>query len=150
MRRTALFLVTACVLALLPACGLKQLSGLQTREKAEEAPPLRAPEGYRAELRPATWALERVSRDGTVIWIRSAESGCHTFHHAKFREVKGGLRVTALDRVLDPKPGYGCRLPLYASRYRVELPRPLGNDKIFGECVPGDETVEQRICAQMH
>jgi hypothetical protein len=40
----------------------------------------------------------------------------------------------------------GCRhgthrpsapMPLYATRHRVELPRPLGRDKIFGECIPG-------------
>lgn len=163
MRRTALVLVIAGVLTLLPACSLQSLWGSSDSEVAEpptakppavehpaKPPPLQAPEGFRAVLRPATWALERVSHDGTVIWIRSAESGCYTFHHAVVKEVEGGLRVRPLDRVLIPKPGYGCILPLYARRYRVELPRPLGKGEIFGECVPGDATGEQRICARMH
>jgi hypothetical protein len=118
---------------------------------SDEEGSLDAPQGYRAELSPSIWALERVSKSGTVIWIRSAESGCYAFHHAEARDVVGGLRIEALDRVLIPvKPNYGCLLPLYATRHRVELPRPLGKDKIFGECIPGDATGEQRICATMH
>ena len=147
MGRVALFPVLGLALALLPACALMQRSGLETPGRA---PSLQAPKGYRAKLGLATWALERVSADGTVIWIRSEESGCNSFHHAEFREVKGGLRVIALDRVLIPKRGYGCLLPLIARRHRVELPRPLGQDRIFGECVPGDETPEQRACALLH
>jgi hypothetical protein len=39
-----------------------------------------------------TW-VKRV----TIIWIRSAESGCNRFHHVNVREVAGGLRVIAFD-----------------------------------------------------
>lgn len=148
-RRAVPVLVIGCVLAFLPACSLEEVAGLASREKVEAPPPR---EGYRAVLRPATWALERVSRDGTVIWIWSAKSGCNEFHHAEVREVEGGLRVKALDRVFVPlSPRYRCLLPLFAIRHRVELPRPLGpEDKIFGECPPGEATPEQRMCASMH
>jgi len=139
------FLVSSCFL--LPACSLQQLSGSKAQKKAVQAPRLPAPKGYRAELHPGMWTLERVSQERTVIWIRSAESGCNSFDHAKVIEVKGELRVKAVDRVLIPKPGYGCLLPLNARRHRVQLPRPLADGKIFGECVPGDETPEKRICA---
>jgi hypothetical protein len=148
MRRTGQLLATACIFTLLPACALQQLAGFET---SEEGGSLDAPEGYRAELHPGVWALERVSRSGTVIWIRSAESGCYEFHHAEVREVAGGVRVETFDRVLIPvKPNYGCLLPLFATRHRVALPRPLGNDRIFGACAPGDATGDQRICAAMH
>jgi hypothetical protein len=150
MRQTALVLVNACLLALLPACGLHRFSGLEPQEKSGEGAPVRAPKGFRAELHPGTWALERISRDGTVIWIRTEESTCLEFHHAKLRKVKGGLRVTAIDRVLIPKRGYGCTLPLFARRHRVELPRPLGDDRIVGACVPGEATPDQRVCALLH
>ena len=147
MRQTALFLVSSCFLAVLPACSLHQFSGSTARGKAADAPRLPAPEGYRAVLRPGTWALERISQERTVIWIRSAESGCNSFDHAQVSAVKGGLRVKAIDRVLIPKRGYGCLLPLNARQHRVQLPRLLGEGKIFGECAPGDDTPEKRICA---
>lgn len=149
MRLTALYAVVALSSALvLPACAVEELSG---RRGAAGAAPLEAPEGYRAELHPGIWALERVSRDGTEVWISDAESGCNDFHHTRVSEVEGGLRIVVLDRVLVPvKKKYGCLLYLRPARHRIALPRPLGGDEILGECVPGDSTGEQRICALMH
>lgn len=152
MRRRPLLPVLACALAFLPACAFEQVAQVASSTSRDTPRSLDAPRGYRAVLAPATWALERVSRDGTAIWIRSAASDCYEFRHAEVSEVIGGLRIKVLDRVLIPEPGYGCLLPLYleAGRHRIDLPRRLENDKIFGECVPGQETAEQRICAAMH
>jgi hypothetical protein len=36
---------------------------------------------------------------------------------------------------------------LLRNRHRVELPRPLGGDKILGECVPRDP---REACASLH
>jgi hypothetical protein len=148
MRRTGVFSVIACGLVLLPACTLEQVSRLGSDEKADAPPPLEAPEGYRAELRQTPWALERVSKNGTVVWIWTAESGCNRFHHVSVREAAGGLRVVAFDVVYIPvSKKYGCPLPLYRDLRRVELPRPLGGDRISGECVPGDP---RETCASLH
>jgi hypothetical protein len=148
MRRTGLPSVIACGLVLLPACTLAQVRSLAGDEKLGSPPVLGAPEGYRAELHRTPWALERVSKDGTIIWIRTAESGCNRFHHVNVREVAGGLRVVAFDVVYIPvRKKYGCLLPLHRDARRVELPRPLGADRIFGECVPGDP---RETCASLH
>jgi hypothetical protein len=89
-----------------------------------------------------------VSKHGTSIWIRTGESGCNRFHHVNVREVAGGLRVVAFDVVYIPvRKKYGCLMNLYRDARRVELPRPLGGDRIFGECVPGDP---REMCALLH
>lgn len=138
----------ACVLALLPACTLQQASGI-ARHTQDDAPlALEAREAYRAELHRTPWALERVSKDGTVIWIRTAESGCSRFHHVETSAVAGGVRVAAFEVLYIPvRKRYGCRLYLLRPRHRVELPRPLGGDKIIGECVPRDP---RETCALLH
>jgi hypothetical protein len=92
--------------------------------------------------------LDGVSKDGTVIRIRTAESGCNRFHHVRVTEVARGLRVVAFDVVYIPvQKNYGCRMYLLRPRHRVELPRPLHHDRILGECVPGDE---RETCALLH
>jgi hypothetical protein len=147
MRRTGLISLIACGFVL-PACTLEQVSRLGSDEKADAPPPLEAPEGYRAELRQTPWALERVSKRVTIIWIRTAESGCNRFHHVNVREVEGGLRVVSFDVVYIPVgKKYGCRAYLSRDRHRVELPRPLGGDRILGECVPIDP---KGTCALLH
>ena len=148
MRRTGLLSVIACGFVLLPACTLEQASTFASGEEADAPPALEAPEGYRAELHRTPWALERISKDGTAIWILTAESGCNRFHHVNVREVAGGLRVVAFDVVYIPvRENYGCPLPLYRDVRRVELPRPLGGDTILGECVPRDP---RETCALLH
>lgn len=150
MRRIRLLGLAACACAFFPGCTLEQVSRLS--EETEARPALPAPKGYRAELARTLWALERVSRDRTVIWVRSAETrSCDFLHHAVVREVEGGFRVKVLNRGLIPtSPRYGCLLPLYVARSRVDLPRPLREgEEIFGECRPGDATPKQRTCALM-
>jgi hypothetical protein len=138
----------ACAFALLPACALQQASRLASPDEADAPPALEAREGYRAELHRTPWALERVSKDGTVIWIRTAESGCNGFHHVEVSEVAGGVRVAAFDVVYIPvKKKYGCLMYLLRNPHRVELPRPLGGDRILGECVPRDP---RETCALLH
>jgi hypothetical protein len=117
-------------------------------EGADRQDYLAAPLGYRAELRRTSWALDRVSKDGTVVWVRTAESGCNRFHHVRVRQVFGGFRLVAFDVVYIPtKKRYGCRLYLLRHRHHVELPRPLGGDKIPGECIPRDP---RETCALLH
>jgi hypothetical protein len=90
------------------------------------------------------WALDHVSKDGTVVWIWTIDDGCdpslpHGFLQAEVREVAGGLRVIAFKVAYVPlETEYGCRLPLLRNRHRVELPRPLSGDRILGECVLRD------------
>jgi hypothetical protein len=104
--------------------------------------------GTAVELHRTPWALDRVSKDGTVVWIRTAESGCNRFHHVRVRQIRTGFRLVALDVVYVPsKQKYGCRLYLPRDRQRVELPRPLGGDKILGECIPRDP---RETCALLH
>jgi hypothetical protein len=150
----AALLVTALVVVVAGCGGLARQPAEGARESpAAESPdpPLEAPEGYRAVLQPATWALERVAPDGAAIWIRVAKSGCNDFHHAEVTEAEGEVRVTVFDRVLIPvQEPYGCLLYLRATHHRVALPRPLGADRVVGECAAGDATPEQRICALMH
>lgn len=98
-----------------------------------------APEGYRAELQQTPWVLDGVSNDGTAVWITTVESGCNSLHHVRVTEVAGGFRLVAFDVVHIPTDEHhGCLVPLFRPRHRVELPRPLGSDTIFGECIPSD------------
>jgi hypothetical protein len=148
MRRTGFLSVIACGLVVLPARTVGQVWSLAGDERIGSAPALEAPDGYRAELRRTPWALERVSKRITIIWIRTAESGCNRFHHVNVREVEGGLRVVAFDVDYIPvSKKYGCRAYLSRDRHRVELPRPLGSDSILGECVPSDP---RGTCALLH
>jgi hypothetical protein len=129
------------------ACWVDLLQG-------ERAPTVHshAPKGFRVDYVPGgEWALERVSRDGTAIWIRFAESGCVSFDHAEVRETAKGVRVVPVARVLMPiRKHYGCLLYLRAGRYRIDLPRSLGGREVLGECLPGEATPRQRVCASMH
>jgi hypothetical protein len=135
-------------LALLPACTLAERSWVDSGKGPDAQDALIAPEGYRPELRRAPWALDRVSKDGTVVWIRTAESGCNRFHHVRVEQVPGGVRLVAFDVVYVPtNKSYGCLLYLLRPRQRVELPRPLGDGKVFGECVPRDP---RETCALLH
>jgi hypothetical protein len=148
MRLAVLVTVIASALASLSACTLEQLARPGNGKVGEVGASLHAPEGYGAELHRAPWALDSVSKDGNVIWIRTAESGCNRFHHVRVRQVRGGFRVVAFDVVYVPiKKRYGCELYLLRDRHRVELPRPLGGDKILGECVPRDP---RETCALLH
>jgi hypothetical protein len=137
----------ASALALVSACTPAERRGAEEEKGAAEARSLPAPEGYRAELHRTPWALDGVSRDGAAVWIRTAESGCNRYHHVRVEQVAGGFRLVAFDVVYVPKRGYGCALYLLRPRHRVELPRPLGGDKIFGECVPRDP---RETCALLH
>jgi hypothetical protein len=147
MKITVLVTVIASALTLLPACSVAQWSGV-VDGKADARDSRAAPEGYRAELHRTPWALDGVSKDGNVVWVRTAESGCNRFHHVRVRQVPGGFRLTAFDVVYIPtKKKYGCLMYLLRNRHRVELPRPLGGDKILGECVPLDP---REMCALLH
>ena len=76
MKSAVLFTVITPALALLPACMLAPWSSVQGGRGADREDSLTAPEGYRAELHPTPWALDGVSKDGTVVWIRTAERVC--------------------------------------------------------------------------
>ena len=149
MRSRVLLTVIASALAVVPACRLADPSRVEEDGKvtdAQDSPA--APEGYRAELHQTPWALDGVSEDGSVIWIRTAESGCNRFHHVRVRQVPGGLRVVAFDVVYSPiKKTNGCATYLLRPRHRVELPRPLGGDKILGEC---EGRNPRGTCALLH
>lgn len=148
MRSGVLFTGIAFALVLLPACTVTQWSGVDNGRGADGQDALAAPEGYRAELHRTPWALDRVSKDGAVVWVRTAESGCNRFHHVSVRQVPGGFRLVAFDVVYIPtNKRYGCLLYLLRPRHRVELPRPLGSDKILGECIPRDP---RETCALLH
>ena len=148
MKSAVLFTGIAFGLALLPACTLAQRSWVVNGKGPDAQDSLVAPEGYRPELHRTPWALDRVSKDGTVVWIRTAESGCNRFHHVRVNEVEGGFRLVAFDVVYVPtKKRHGCLLYLLRPRHRVELPRPLGGDKVLGECVPHDP---REMCALLH
>jgi hypothetical protein len=148
MKSAVLFTGIAFGLALLPACTLAQRSWVENGKGPDAQDSLAAPEGYRPELHRTPWALDRVSKDGTVVWIRTAESGCNRFHHVRVERVQGGFRLVAFDVVYVPtEKRYGCLLYLLRPRHRVELPRPRGGDKILGECVPRDP---REMCALLH
>jgi len=148
MRSAVLFAGVAFALAPLAACTVAQRSGLEKGKGAYAQDSLAAPKGYRVELHRTPWALDSVSKDGTIVWIRTAESGCNRFDHTLVRRVRGGFRIVALDVVYVPlKKRYGCRLYLLRNRHRVELPRPLGGNKILGECVSRDP---REMCALLH
>ena len=85
-------------------------------------------------LAPATWVLERISRDGTTIWIVGKENMCDQFDHADVVEIEDGLRVDVFNRV--PRRPRPCTSELAVVRHRVDLPRPLGGDMIYGGCAP--------------
>jgi hypothetical protein len=152
VKPSRLVLLIACALPLLAACTLQEASRLASGETAD-TDPAPARDGYRVEVVRTPWALERVSKDGAVIWIWTIDGGCdptlpNRFHHAEVREVAGGLRVIAFNIVFIPVEARNrCLLPLYRRRHRVELPRPLGGDKIIGECVPSDP---REACALLH
>jgi hypothetical protein len=143
VKASRLLPLMACGLPLLSACTLQQSSKLASRGTADPHPAL-VPEGYRVKVLRTPWALDRVSKDGAVIWIWTVENGCNPalpnrFLHAEVREVASGLRVTAFNVAYIPVMTRNrCLAPLFRHRHRVELPRPLGGDKILGECVPRD------------
>jgi len=144
-----LTVIASALLALVPACTLADRSWVQEEGKGTDAHgSLPAREGYRAQLHRTPWALDRISKDGSVVWIRTAVSGCNQFHHVRVRQVPGGFRLVAFDVVYTPiNKRYGCLLYLLRPLHRVELPRPLGGDEILGECVPGDP---RDRCALLH
>jgi len=139
----------ASALAFVPACTLADQQWPEQDSKGAEAHgSLAAPEGYRAEMHQTPWALDGVSKDGSVVWIRTAESGCNRFHHVRVREVPGGFRLVAFDVDYVPVSSrYGCVLYLLRPRHRVELPRSLGGDAILGECVGRNP---RGTCASLH
>jgi hypothetical protein len=148
VKSAVLFTLIGFALAFLPACTLAQRSSVENGKGADAQDSLPARKGYRAELRRTPWALDRVSKDRTVVWVRTAESGCNRFHHVRVRQVPGGFRLVAFDVVYIPvKKRYGCLMYLLRNRHRVALPRPLGGDKILGECVPRDP---REACASLH
>jgi hypothetical protein len=148
MKSALLLTGVASVLSLLGACTPAQQWGVEDEKGADAEGSLPAREGYRAQLHRTPWALDGISKDGSVVWIRTAVSGCNQFHHVRVRQVPGGLRLVAFDVVYTPiKKRYGCLLYLLRPRHRVELPRPLGGDEILGECVPRDP---REMCALLH
>ena len=149
MKATVLLTGIASALALLAACTPAQQWGVEDEKGADAQGSLPAREGYRAQLHRTPWALDGISKDGSVVWIRTAVSGCNQFHHVRIRQVPGGLRLVAFDVVYTPinNKRYGCLLYLFRPRHRVELPRPLGGDEILGECVPRDL---REMCALLH
>ena len=149
MKSPVLLTVIASALALVPACTPADRSWVEEEGTGADAQgSLPAREGYRAQLHRTPWALDRISKDGSVVWIRTAVSGCNQFHHVRVRQVPGGFRLVAFDVVYTPtKKNYGCLLYLLRPRHRVELPRPLGSDRILGECVPGEP---RETCALLH
>ena len=147
MKLALFFTGIVSALALSSACTTTERLGMEDGTSADVEESLDAPEGYRAELHRTPWALDGVSKDGTVIWIRTAESGCNRFHHVRVRQVPGGFRLVAFDVVYVPDKRHGCLTYLFRPRHRVELPRPLGGDEILGECVPGDP---REMCALLH
>jgi hypothetical protein len=153
MKPGRLLSLIGCSVVLLAVCTPQQSSAKLASRAAADARPALAALHYRVEVLRTPWALQRVSRDGAVIWIWTIENGCdpilpNRFLHAEVREVAGGLRVIAFNVAYFPvKTRYACRLPLFRHRHRVELPHPLGGDKILGECVPRDP---REACALLH
>ena len=148
MKFALLLTVVASGLALLAACTPAQQWGVEEEKGADAQGSLPAREGYRTQLHRTPWALDRISKDGSVVWIRTAESGCNQFHHVRVNQAPDGFRLVAFDVVYTPiKKRYGCLLYLLRPRHRVELPRPLGGDEILGECVPRDP---REMCALLH
>lgn len=149
MKSPLLLIVIASALVLVPACTLADRPWVDEDGKGADAKAsLPAREGYRARLHRTPWALDGVSKDGSVVWIRTAESGCNQFHHVSVRQVPGGFRLVAFDVLYTPiSQKYGCLLYLFRPRHRVELPRPLDGDRILGECVARDP---RETCALLH
>ena len=88
-----LLTVVASALALVPACTPGDRSWVEEEGKGADAQgSLPAREGYRAQLHRTPWALDRISKDGSVVWIRTAVSGCNQFHHVRVRQAPGGFR----------------------------------------------------------
>jgi hypothetical protein len=140
--------VIASATALLSSCAGTHRSWVGVEGSGSAQDSLAAPERYRAEVHQTPWALDGISRDGTVVWIRTAESGCNRFHHVRIRQVPTGFRLVAFDVVYVPTSSRrGCLLYLLRRRHRVELPRPLDGDKILGECAPRDP---RETCALLH
>ena len=109
------------------------------------APP---PEGFRVEVGPTLWAVERVSRDGRTVWIRAMESGGTKLDHVDVIRTRRGFRFRVYNRVLVPTDArHGGTLPLLSARRRVALPTPLGHGRILGACTPSDATPRGRQCA---
>jgi hypothetical protein len=139
MKSAVLLTGLASALALASACTP---ADLPSRDELPQR------EGYRAHLERTPWALDGISKDGSVVWIRTAESGCNQFHHVSVKQAPGGLRLVAFDVVYTPeRRSYGCLLFLLRPRHRVELPRPSARGEILGECVPRDP---RERCALLH
>ena len=147
MRQRSLFLVAGCALAFLSACTVRETPETERPRTVTEPLFSNIAAGYR--LRPTIWALERVSKDRTAIWVWTAEGGCASFHHAEISEDEAGVRVVVFERV-PAKKDIACTLELILGRHRIELPRPLGDTTLLGACTPGDATAEQRMCAHLH
>jgi hypothetical protein len=124
-----------CAVALLAACGGRQASEASRPQVVVDPPAAAIPEGWTA--RRTIWALERVSSDRTSIWVRTVEGGCASFHHTEVREVEAGLRVDVFLLVPARKNAI-CTAELNVARHRIELPRPLGEGELIGECVPSE------------
>ena len=149
MKSPVLLTVIASALALVPACTPADRSWVEEEGKGADAQgSLPAREGYRAQLHRTPWALDRISKDGSVVWIRTAVSGCNQFHHVRVRQVPGGFRLVAFDVVYTPtrRTTGACCISSgldIASSFRVLLVAT----EILGECVPGDP---REMCALLH
>jgi hypothetical protein len=97
---------------------------------------------------PSQWALESIEPGAQALWVRDAAGGCDQFDHAEVTESAKAVTITVINRF--PTGGLVCTADLRAARVRVELPSALGGRKILGECPPGDDTPQQRICDAMH
>jgi hypothetical protein len=97
---------------------------------------------------PSQWALESIEPGAKALWVRDAAGGCDQFDHAEVTESPKAVTITVINRFLTGE--FACTADLRASRVRVELPSPLHGRKILGECTPGDDTPQQRICDAMH
>lgn len=107
------------------------------------------PKGIVAVLGPSdAWALTGIASDGRSISIVKNEGACADFHHADVEEVDGGLRVDVVNRELIAwAPGsehegeeFACDAIGYSVRHVISLPRPLGEDSIYGKCAESGTT----------
>jgi hypothetical protein len=147
--RTTSILVSVCAVVWLAACGSKEASEAGRPQVVVDPPGAEVPKGY--VTRRTVWALERVSSDGSSIWLWTAEGGCASFHHSEVREVEAGLRVDVFHLVPRRKNPI-CTMEVSLARHRVELPRPLGQDELVGECVPREakRLYNGALCGQLH
>jgi len=100
---------------------------------------------------PAPFAVKEVSGDRSAVTVVVAgiAGGCTGPARALVSETGDGLLVRAEVSVPD-SDNVPCSASLPMRTVTVELPRPLRQGEVLGECVPNDMTPEGRQCANTH